>query len=188
MNLRESTAYEIREELEAEGYSVSLAAWATKTEVAGESIKDYQYVLTGSYLTTRDILATTNRLENSRREDPVVLRRSVVTQKFESASGAVRATVKVAVDVSPNAQAYFKKTDKPVTIVQDATGRSQYFEYRRSRNEEYVDIYFLPIGAPVGTHPKAYTRIYLFEPFESEVLPWDTWWERFKMKMKESKR
>lgn len=187
MNLRESTAHEIRGELEARGYSVSLAAWEAKTVVAGESIKDYQYTLTGSYLTTRDIESTTNRLVNSRRDDPVVLRRSAVSQKFESASGAVRAIVKVAVDVSPNASAYFKKNGNPVSIVQDSAGTSQYFEYQRARNEEYVDIYFLPTGSPVGTHPKAYTRIYLYEPFESKVLPWETWWDRFMMKLKQGK-
>ena len=181
-DLRESTAQEIISKIEESQYNAYIKDKSYKTTVVGEEVSDYTFVISDPNYTNNDIAYIVNRILGQNRRDPVVLRSTTVVQEYSSASGAGTAQVRLRIDITKNANAYYKATGYPIDVKWDNSGNSAWFLYDRQENEEYVDIYILPAQTPPDSKPNKFQRISLHSPYNAQILNWkqswfSEWWE-----------
>lgn len=175
-DLRESTAQEIISKIEGSQYNAYIEDKSLKTEVDGEQVNDYTFVISDPNYTNNDIAPIVNRIIGESRRDPVVLRSTTVVQEYSSASGAGTAQVRLRIDITHNAKAYYKDTDYPIDVKWDDSGQTAWFLYDRRENEEYVDIYILPTDTPPDSKPNKFQRISLYAPYSAQILDWEQSW------------
>lgn len=175
-DLRESTAQEIISKIESSQYNAYIEDKSFKTKVVGEEVSDYTFVISDPNYTNNDIAYIVNRILGQNRRDPVVLRSTTVIQEYSSASGAGTAQVRLRIDITKNANAYYKSTGYPVEVKWDDSGKSAWFLYDRQEKEEYVDIYILPTETPTDSKPNKFQRISLHAPYSAQILDWERSW------------
>lgn len=179
-NLRASTVAEIKAEIEGEGVNVQLLKATPKGAILGEPIQDQEFtiVIVGDNYGEAKFAKITRLIMRDNRSDPIVLRTTKIEQEYASASGEGNAAVKLRVEVTENAKAYYRETGLPVEIRRSEKGDDAWFEYQRRANEEYVDIYVVPEGATRDYLPVTFLRISLSYPYRSTREPWQNAWQR----------
>lgn len=178
--LRESTAREIESEIKKDGINIKI----TKREpsggsIFGEEIADYTYQVVDPNYTHKDMVRVTRRITNPKRDDPVAIESTMVEQRYGSVAGEGTSNVRLRVEATEGAQAFYKKTGLPLQLRPSRGQQSIEFDYLRRRREEYVDIYLIPQHADPDFKPRTFLRISLSHPYETRRLPWDPWYVRF---------
>lgn len=97
-----------------------------------------------------------------------------VQHYYKAAVGEGSVKILLYVDLPPGSKACFKKTKEEIKLEWDPQKRKNSFTYyNRHRDEEYIDIYFVPSNKSCKTYtPKTFRRIYLSYPYEVETRPW----------------
>ncbi|MEE9356283.1 MAG: hypothetical protein V3U75_11895 [Methylococcaceae bacterium] len=175
-DLRESAAQEIISKIEASQYNIYIENQSLKTKVDGEEVNDYTFTISDPNYTNSDIASVVNQITGQDRRDPVVLRSTKIVQEYSSASGAGTAQVRLRIDITQNAKAYYKETGYPIDVKWGASGNTAWFTYDRRENEEYVDIYILPLDTSADSKPKKFQRISLHAPYTAQILDWKETW------------
>ncbi len=97
-----------------------------------------------------------------------------VQHYFKATAGEGSVKILLYIDLPPNSKACFKKNREEIKLRWDREKRKNSFiYYNRHRDEEYIDIYFIPDNKSCKSYtPKTYRRIYLSYPYEVETRPW----------------
>ena len=175
-DVRQSTVQTLERELKAKGYNVQLLQSEAKGSILGDDIKDQTFLIRSDYYTEVDLRKVTALVTTSKREDPIRLKSTEVDQNYASASGEGSAGVELTVEITGNANAYYKKTRSKIYLQRLAGQQSATFAYQRKSGEEYVDIYIVPEDSKEKYKPKTFIRISLSYPYSAKRIPWKPWY------------
>jgi len=177
-DVRQSTVKHLERELKAKGYNVHLLRSEAKGSILGDDIKDQTFLIRSDDYTEVDLRNVTALVTNPKREDPIKLKSTEVDQDYVSASGEGSAAVKLTVELTENAKAYYKKTGNQIHLRRLSGQQSATFAYHRKSGEEYVDIYIIPQYSETNYKPKTFLRISLSYPYSAKRMPWKPWYVR----------
>lgn len=186
LNLSDSNAERMEQELKQSGYSVKRERHDDKDKgslLESEGIKDLTFVIQHRGLNEYDIRKVTSIIENMELDGSISLKGTVVAQQYEAFTMAPIIEIQVRIDVTQNAEVYYKESKQRITLEWLEEHKTTTFKYERKKGEEYVDIYIVPDGARPNFKPKNFTRVSLSSPFKSQQLPWDSWHKRLKDKI-----